>query len=78
MNSVLRLFADDICMLIHSPNTSTLAENINSELANVHEWTVANKITVNPEKSLALILLPKGTILLSLKFNSSLIIIQSL
>ena len=50
INSVPRLFADDTCLLIHSPNTSTLAENINSELANVHEWTVANKITVNPEK----------------------------
>ena len=61
VNSVPRLFADDTCLLIHSPNTATLAENINSELANVHEWTVANKITVNPEKSLALIILPKIT-----------------
>ena len=51
MNSVPRLFADDTCLLIHSPNTSTLAENINSELENVHEWTVTNKITVNFEKS---------------------------
>ena len=48
-------------MLIHFPNTSTLPENINFELANVHEWAVTNKITVNPEKSLALILPPKIT-----------------
>ena len=56
INSVPQLFADDTCLLIHSPNTSTLAENINSELANLREWTVANKITVNLEKSLALII----------------------
>ena len=49
------------CLLIHSPKTSTLGKNINSELANVHEWTVANKITVNPKKSLALIIPPKIT-----------------
>ena len=59
IKSVPRLFADDTCLLIHSPNTSTLAENINSKLANVHEWTVANKITVKPKKSLALIRPPK-------------------
>ena len=61
INSVPRLFANNTCSLIHSLDTSTLAENINSELANVHEWTMANKITVNPEKSLALIIPPKIT-----------------
>ena len=49
INAVPRLFADETCLLIYSSNTSTLAKNINSELANVHEWEVANKITVNPE-----------------------------
>ena len=29
INSVPRLFAIDTCLLIHSPNTSTLAKNIN-------------------------------------------------
>ena len=48
-------------MLIHSPHTSTLAGNLNSELAYVHKWTVANKITLNLEKSLALIIPPKIT-----------------
>ena len=47
INSVSRLFADDTCLLIHSPHTSTLAGNLNSELAYVHEWKVANKITLN-------------------------------
>ena len=59
INSVPRLFDDDTCILIYSPKTSTLAENINSELAIVDEWTVVNKITANPEKSLALIVPPK-------------------
>ena len=46
VNSVPRLFASDTCLLIHSPNTSTLAGNLNSELAYVHNWTVVNKITL--------------------------------
>ena len=37
INSVPRLFTDDTCFLIHSPNTSTVAKNINFELANVRE-----------------------------------------
>ena len=74
INSVPRLFADDTYLLIHSPNTSTLAKNINSELANVPELTVTNKIAVNPEKSLALILPPKITTSIpdiQLKFNNN-------
>ena len=79
INSVSRLFADKTYILIHSPDTSTLAENINSELVNVHEWTAANKIAVNPAKPLALIIpyLPKLP-LLFMTFNPTLIIIQSL
>ena len=57
-------------MLIHSPKTSTLSKNINPELANVREWTVANKITVDPEKSLALIIPPKiTTFILDIQLN---------
>ena len=57
-------------MLIHSPKTSTLSKNINSELANVREWTVANKITVDPEKSLALIIPHKiTTFILDIQLN---------
>ena len=61
-------------MLIHSPKTSTLSKNINSELANVREWTVANKITVDPEKSLALIIPHKITasiLDIQLNFNNN-------
>jgi len=36
-----------------------LRDKINSELKNVAEWTQANKITVNPHKSFALIIPPK-------------------
>ena len=78
-NSVSRLFTDNTCLLIHSPNTSTLAGNISSKLANVHERTVANKITVNPEKSLALIIPPKITTLIlniHLHFNNNSVILK--
>ena len=54
INSVPRLLADDTCIVHYFPKTSTLTENTNSELANnVHDWTVANKIILNPTKSLA-------------------------
>ena len=46
LNFLTRIFSNDTCLLIHSPNTSTLGKNIIYELGNVHEWTVANKITV--------------------------------
>ena len=72
INSVPQLFADRTCLLIHSPDTSTLAENIDSELANVHEWTVTNKITVKPEKPSALIIPYLAKLpLLSMTFNST-------
>ena len=78
INSVPRLFAADICLVISSPSPSTLAENINSELVKVHEWSVGNKITVNPQKSLALVIPPKiTTTTVYLTFNSTLIITQS-
>ena len=56
-----RLFADDTCLVIYAANPSILRDKINYELRSVLEWTSANKITVNPKKSSALILFPKIT-----------------
>ena len=43
-------------------NPRTLQEKINIELLNAHKWTKANKITLNPKKSSALIIPPKTTL----------------
>ena len=62
LTSPPRLFADDTCLVIHAANPRTLLEKINIELLNVHKWTKANKITINPKKSSALIIPPKTTL----------------
>ena len=62
LTSPPRLFADDTCLVIHAANPRTLQEKINIELLNVHKWTKANKITLNPKKSSALIVPPKTTL----------------
>ena len=61
LNTTPRLFADDTSLVIHAANPSILRDKINHELRSVLEWTSANKITVNPKKSSALILPPKIT-----------------
>ena len=53
--------ADDTCLVIHATNPIILREKLNLELQKVYEWTKANKITVNPEKSHVLIIPPKST-----------------
>jgi len=62
LHIIPRLFADDTCLVIHESNTQTLEETINDELQKVYEWTKANKITINPPKSKALINPPKANI----------------
>ena len=61
LNTTPKLFADDTCLVIHAANPSVLRDTINHELRGVLGWTSANKITVNPKKSSALILSPKIT-----------------
>ena len=56
-----KLFADDTCLLVHAPKPLTLREKMNYELLNVLEWTKANKITVNLQKSSVLIIPSKIT-----------------
>jgi len=51
LNSPTRLFADDACLITHTLNSLVLNEKVNHELVNIYEWTKANKITVNSNKS---------------------------
>ena len=45
-----------MCLVIHSANPGLLRNDITSELPKVHIWTNANTITVNPQKTMTLII----------------------
>ena len=61
LSSTPCLFADDTCLVIHATNPIILSGKMNLELQKIYEWTKANNITVNPEKSHVLIIPPKTT-----------------
>ena len=47
----LILFADDSCFYTSNHNLTQLIENANLELNNIKNWTIANKLTLNIDKS---------------------------
>ena len=55
-NSVLRLFADDTCLLVNSSLIDHLESKLTIEISNVNEWILANKLTLNANKSNLLII----------------------
>ena len=59
VHCIPRLFADDTCLLLADANLNSLHENINNELINLSHWCKANKLSVNPVKSNAMIISPK-------------------
>ena len=50
-NITPRLYADDTCLIISKDNLNGLEKKANSELKIVYNWTVQNKIAINPLKS---------------------------
>ena len=63
VNCLPRLFADDTCLIIDSPNLASLETEMNKDLTNVYNWSIANKLSLNPSKSNHLIISPKQNIL---------------
>ena len=45
------LFADDTTLSISNSNSSELIQNCNSELIKIHNWTLANRLTINIDKT---------------------------
>ena len=45
------MFPDDTNITISAKNAEDLKEKLNNELNNVHNWFLANKVTVNVDKS---------------------------
>ena len=54
-----RLFADDTCLIINHEKVRTLQDKMNMELKKLHNWCNANKLTINPSKSTAILISPK-------------------
>ena len=48
------LFADDINLSCHGKSSSEVDNMINTDLGNVRKWLIANKLTLNKEKTEAL------------------------
>ena len=69
VNCLPRLLADDTCLLTDSPNLASLETEMNKNLANVYNWCIAYKLSLNPSKSNHLIISPKQNIQ-SLHFTS--------
>ena len=45
------LFADDAVMLAHNKSIKALQKTLNHEMKLIHEWLVANKLTLNLSKT---------------------------
>ena len=75
LNSNPRLFADNTCFNINTIIPSILSGKMNQEIILVHIWTIANKTTVNTQKSLCFAIIPKRHLILniSIYFNDSVI-----
>ena len=50
-NILLRLFADDTCLIIKSRNEKLLETEMNKNLSNVFNWYCGSKLRLNPKKS---------------------------
>ena len=57
----VRLFADDTFLCAQNENISILENEVNTELQKVHEWLVANKLTLNVKKSKFMIVSKKNS-----------------
>ena len=49
-----RLFADDTAVLIHELSFSKMESLAESQLSNISKWMIANRLTLNPNKTAAL------------------------
>ena len=48
------LFADDTCLVVGNSSFSTLEQRCNAELENLKNWCNANKLQINPIKSISI------------------------
>ena len=53
------LFADDTSIIYANKNLHNLEQIVNSELSNVSDWLIANKLTLNFKKSNYVLVRPR-------------------
>ena len=53
------LFADDTCLVVSNCSFSSLEQRCNAELENLKNWCNANKLQINPKKSISIYVPPK-------------------
>ena len=53
------LFADDTCLVVSNSSFSSLEQRCNAELENLKNWCNANKLQINPKKSISIYVPPK-------------------
>ena len=53
------LYADDTTISFSGLNASSLVENVNLELKKIEQWTISNRLTINPSKTELLIVTKK-------------------
>ena len=58
LHTVTRFFADDTTLIFSSDNINNLQRLANSELHSVTEWMLTNSITINPTKTISLLISP--------------------
>ena len=54
-----RLFANDTCLFLSDSSLLNLELNCNTELQNLNNWCLANKLQINPQKSAVIIVPPR-------------------
>ena len=54
-----RFFADDTALLIDGKNFADVESVTNSKLSHISRWMIANSLTANPKKTLALLISPQ-------------------
>ena len=56
-----QLFADDTCIFYSHKNKTVLENNLNQELSKVSDWLIANKLSLNVDKSNVLVFRNKNS-----------------
>ena len=58
-SDVIKQYADDTCKIVKAPNTTELKFKTNALLSRIEQWSSANKLSINMDKTKALIISPK-------------------
>ena len=58
-NDAIKQYADDTCIIVKARNTAELKFETNALFSRIEQWSSANKLTINMDKTKALIISPR-------------------